>query len=82
MHPLGNDFGSIAVIAPVLRQSSKAGNYSAAAAPLAAMLLGVLSYANAGSRPMSLHGTKRTRSRRSPRSVVEGRPEVTGARST
>src|ERR1700730_13829351 len=29
----------------------------------------------------TVFGTKRTRSRRSPRSVVEGRPEVSGARS-
>src|SRR4030088_3160117 len=32
MPPLGNDFGSIAVIAAVLRQSPDAGSYSAAAA--------------------------------------------------
>jgi hypothetical protein len=32
MHPLRNDFGSVAVVAPVLLQSSEADNYSAAAA--------------------------------------------------
>src|SRR3977135_2953571 len=32
MHPLRHDFGSFAVIAPVLRQSPEAGSYSAAAA--------------------------------------------------
>jgi hypothetical protein len=32
MPPLGNDLGSIAVIAAVLRQSPEAGSYSAAAA--------------------------------------------------
>jgi hypothetical protein len=32
IHPLRNDFGSIAVIAPVLLRSPEAGSYSAAAA--------------------------------------------------
>jgi hypothetical protein len=32
IHPLRDDFGSIAVIAPILRQSSEAGSYSAATA--------------------------------------------------
>jgi hypothetical protein len=32
IHPLRSDFGSIAVIAPVLRQSLEAGSYSAATA--------------------------------------------------
>jgi hypothetical protein len=30
MHPLHNDFGSIAAITPVLRQSPESGSYSAA----------------------------------------------------
>jgi hypothetical protein len=33
IHSLRNDFGSIAVIAPVLRQSAEAGSYSVAAPP-------------------------------------------------